>query len=61
MRVISRFLDTTLDESAPDQRVKLFKELARLRASEPKRVEATFTTTRQGQSHAAERRGAARD
>jgi len=36
MRVISRFADAALDEAAPDQRVKLFKELARLRASEPK-------------------------
>jgi hypothetical protein len=36
VRVISRFADTALDESAPDPRVKLFKELARLRASEPK-------------------------
>ena len=36
MRVISRFADAALDEAAPDQRVKLFKELARLRASEPR-------------------------
>jgi len=38
MRVISRFAGPALDESAPDQpdqRVKIFKELARLRASEP--------------------------
>lgn len=31
MRVISRFASPALDESAPDLRVKLFKELARLR------------------------------
>jgi hypothetical protein len=36
MRVISRFAGPALDEPAPDQRVKLFKELARLRASELK-------------------------
>ncbi len=38
MRVIPRFAGAALDESAPDQpdqRVKMFKELARLRASEP--------------------------
>jgi hypothetical protein len=32
MRVISRFAGPALDESAPDLRVKIFKELARLRA-----------------------------
>jgi hypothetical protein len=36
MRVISRFAGPALDESASDQRVKIFKELARLRASEPR-------------------------
>ena len=36
MRVMSRFAGPALDESAPDQRVKIFKELARLRASEPR-------------------------
>ena len=38
MRLTSRFASPALDEpSPPSQRVKLFKELARLRASEPLR------------------------
>ena len=36
MRVTSRFAGPVLDESAPDQRVKIFKERARLRASQPR-------------------------
>ena len=36
MRLTSRFASSALDEpSQANQRVKLFKELARLRASEP--------------------------
>lgn len=35
MRVTSRFSGPALDASAPDLRVKIFRETARLRASEP--------------------------
>ena len=38
MRLTSRFATSALDEPSPtSQRVKFFKELARLRASEPPR------------------------
>ncbi len=60
MRVISRFAVTAFDEPEPDQRVKLFKELARLRASDPRRAETALTATRQREPHTVEQRGGAR-
>jgi hypothetical protein len=36
MRVISRFAGPAPDDSAPDLRVKILKELAKLRASDPR-------------------------
>jgi hypothetical protein len=47
MRLISRFASSALDESkAPNQRVKFFKELARLRASEPPKIQGREASER---------------
>ena len=60
MREVSRFASSGFDESrAPGQRIKLFKELARLRASELPRAEVSPRS--EGEARPAQPRGLAKE